>query len=604
MKRLVLTCLLFACITNIRAQDAEVDSLLKVLKTAPDDTNRLKLLSDISDIAPDGEWQKYSEQMRVLAEQFMKNTDASIQRAGKKYYSISLNNSGFGYFEKGDFKNALDLYSRSMKLSKEVGDYENVALELSNIGATYDRQGEAAKAIEIYEEALKIELKESKPANVSGTLLNIGSLYNSKGITDSALVYYQRALSIVQKNNIKNHTVTILYYNLGVSFETQGNLSRASEYYTTGLKISELIGDKSGKAGNMKGLASVYFKQGDAANAMALAKPALAIAVETENLRDIQRTSELLKRIHQKQGNFKEAFDMYVLETSTRDSLARKENEKAVLRNQFQYDYDLKEATAKAEQEKKDGIASSELRRQKVQKMAFLGGFGVMVLFAGVFFRQRNKIGREKKRSEDLLLNILPEEVAEELKHKGTAAAKHFDNVTVFFSDFKSFTTISEKLSPQQLVDELHECFSAFDNIMHKYNIEKIKTVGDAYLAVSGLPLANPNHAEDVVKAALEIQHFMAERKKQNANREGLYDIRVGINSGSVVAGIVGVKKFAYDIWGDTVNTAARMEQNSEAGKINISETTYSVVKDKFTCLYRGEIEAKNKGKLKMYFVS
>jgi len=198
----------------------------------------------------------------------------------------------------------------------------------------------------------------------------------------------------------------------------------------------------------------------------------------------------------------------------------------------------------------------------------------------------------------------LPEEVADELMKKGDAEAKLFKYVTVFFSDFKGFTDISQNLSPQQLVQELHECFSAFDNIMSKYGIEKIKTVGDAYLCVAGLPTPNDNHAEIMIKAALEIQEYMKIRKEQHLNREGLYAIRVGIHSGSVVAGIVGIKKFAYDIWGDSVNTAARMEQNGEEGKVNISEATYLLVKDQFNCEYRGEIEAKGKGKVKMYFVA
>jgi class 3 adenylate cyclase len=136
---------------------------------------------------------------------------------------------------------------------------------------------------------------------------------------------------------------------------------------------------------------------------------------------------------------------------------------------------------------------------------------------------------------------------------------------------------------------------------MHKYNIEKIKTVGDAYLAVCGLPLTDEKHPENVLNAALEIRDFMQKRRTEHGDKT--FEIRIGIHSGSVVAGIVGVKKFSYDIWGDTVNTAARMEQNSQAGKINISEATYELVKNKFTCQYRGEIEAKNKGKLKMYFV-
>jgi class 3 adenylate cyclase len=210
-----------------------------------------------------------------------------------------------------------------------------------------------------------------------------------------------------------------------------------------------------------------------------------------------------------------------------------------------------------------------------------------------------NELKREKQRSDELLLNILPQEVAEELKEKGKAEAHYFDHVTVLFTDFANFTQASEMLQPRQLVQELHECFTAFDNIIERNGLEKIKTVGDAYLAVCGLPAPDPLHAQKTVKAALEIRNFIAERK----NSAKVFEIRIGIHTGSVVAGIVGVKKFAYDIWGDTVNTAARMEQSCEPGKINISETTHELVKDDFTCIYRGAIEAKNKGYMDMYFV-
>jgi class 3 adenylate cyclase/tetratricopeptide (TPR) repeat protein len=209
----------------------------------------------------------------------------------------------------------------------------------------------------------------------------------------------------------------------------------------------------------------------------------------------------------------------------------------------------------------------------------------------------------EKQKSDDLLLNILPGEVADELKISGTTTARHYSNVTVLFTDFANFTQAAEKMSPQGLIDELHTCFKAFDEITGKYGIEKIKTIGDAYLAVCGLPTADPKHAENVVRAATEINVFMANRLAHMGS-DLTFSVRIGIHSGSVVAGIVGVKKFAYDIWGDTVNTAARMEQNSEAGKINISEATYELVKGKFNCEYRGEVEAKGKGGMKMYYVS
>ena len=214
------------------------------------------------------------------------------------------------------------------------------------------------------------------------------------------------------------------------------------------------------------------------------------------------------------------------------------------------------------------------------------------------------KVEEQRKRSEELLLNILPLEVAEELKENGSARAKQFDEVTVMFTDFKGFTEISEKLSPYELVEEIHNFFKEFDVIIEKYKLEKIKTIGDAYMCAGGLPTFNKTHAEDSVKAALEIQAFMQrhleERKKSN---KAVFEIRIGIHTGPVVAGIVGVKKFAYDIWGDTVNIASRMESSGEVGKVNISASTCELVKDKFKCIHRGKIQAKNKGTLDMYFV-
>ncbi len=219
--------------------------------------------------------------------------------------------------------------------------------------------------------------------------------------------------------------------------------------------------------------------------------------------------------------------------------------------------------------------------------------------------RQKNvAITHEKELSDALLLNILPEEVAEELKEKGTAEAKQFDEVTVMFTDFKNFTQISEKLSPKELVHEVHSRFRDFDNIISKYNIEKIKTIGDAYMCAGGLPVTNSTHAIDVVNAAIEIQQYVETNKRdKEAAGELFFEIRIGIHTGPVVAGIVGVKKFAYDIWGDTVNLASRMESSGEVGKVNISETTFNLVKDHFMCTPRGKVQAKNKGEVEMYFV-
>lgn len=211
------------------------------------------------------------------------------------------------------------------------------------------------------------------------------------------------------------------------------------------------------------------------------------------------------------------------------------------------------------------------------------------------------ELQRAKKATDDLLLNILPATVIEELQRKGRVAAHAHPNVTVIFADFKDFTQHSERLSPQHLVDELNACFTAFDHLLAAHQVEKIKTVGDAYLAVSGLPSPNADHALVAVRLALEMRDFIQARNAAPGSRG--FDIRIGLHSGDVVAGVVGIHKYAYDIWGDTVNIAARMQENCLPGHVNISATTHDLVSEHFTCNYRGELEAKNKGRMKMYFV-
>ena len=258
------------------------------------------------------------------------------------------------------------------------------------------------------------------------------------------------------------------------------------------------------------------------------------------------------------------------------------------------------------------------MRRQKILRNSFiLFGILLLALAIGIWHRykyvSRTKnrlaeqniiIERERKKSDELLLNILPAETAHELKETGSSDARQFDMVTVLFTDFKGFTRIAEKLSPAELVAEIDFCFKEFDRIISKYAVEKIKTIGDAYMCAGGLPVANKTNPVDVVKAAIEIQQFMQELKNSRIkNNELFFEARLGIHTGPVVAGIVGIKKFAYDIWGDTVNIASRMESSGEVGKINISQFTYELVKGQFECQYRGKVQAKGKGGIDMYFV-
>jgi class 3 adenylate cyclase len=218
--------------------------------------------------------------------------------------------------------------------------------------------------------------------------------------------------------------------------------------------------------------------------------------------------------------------------------------------------------------------------------------------------RQKEVIQAAKMQSDSLLLNILPDEIAEELKRFGRSYARKHQQVSVLFADIKGFTLVAETLSPEKLVTELDEVFRAFDNIVDKYDMEKIKTIGDAYMCACGLPRSDGENALKAVKTAIDMQQFIRgfglACRIQNLPE---FEIRIGIHTGPVIAGVVGSRKFAYDIWGDTVNIASLMEQHGEVGKINISASTYSLIREHYNCIHRGKIEVKSKGGIDMYFV-
>jgi len=210
----------------------------------------------------------------------------------------------------------------------------------------------------------------------------------------------------------------------------------------------------------------------------------------------------------------------------------------------------------------------------------------------------------ERAKSEKLLLSILPKEITEELMTEGSSEPLYYPHASVVFTDFKGFTQIASDMTPKELVQELDKCFSYFDSVLDRNNLEKLKTIGDSYMFAGGIPKTNNTHAIDCVLASLEIQSFMNQMGAiRTAMNLPYWELRLGINTGPLVAGVIGEKKFSYDVWGDTVNLASRMESSGEEGKINISKDTYEYVKDFFECEYRGQVKAKNKGEIDMYFV-
>lgn len=625
LKYFILLLLLFfgkaRCYAQLSGQPL-IDSLLKEMQQQKEDTNKVKVLYALSynyrNTNPD-EGIKYGQQGLELA----------TNLEWKKGIAWANANIGANYWCKSDYPHALEYDYKALKMHDETGDKQGVAKVMGNIGNVYDEQGDFRRALEYYLKALKIYEEIGNKLGAAIVTGNIGNVYGSQSDFPRALEYYFKALKMHEEIGDKQGVARVTG-NISGAYTVHKNYIMAIAFGKKSLEITEEIGDKRETAYSLAEIGEAYLalthdSVKDAGNAamqdeipagitlpdisipaskstrLRIATEYLQRALDTAKKTDIPDVMKDcyhdLAEAYKTEGDFKKAMEYYDDYTTIKDSIFSKENAKkiAVLENQRTEEAD----SLKRVHEKH----VADLKYRQLRNYSYLGIAGTLALLVFSFFivRERGKAVKERKKSDGLLLNILPSEVAEELKDKGASEARYFDDVTILFTDFVNFTQAGEKMSPQALIGELDTCFKAFDDITAKYGIEKIKTIGDAYLAVGGLPAANPKHAEHVVAAAREISSFMAARYARL--RDKTFEVRIGIHSGSVVAGIVGVKKFAYDIWGDTVNTAARLEQNCEAGRINISEVTYELVKDKFKCEYRGEIEAKNKGMMKMYYV-
>ncbi|PZR20802.1 MAG: hypothetical protein DI539_09725 [Flavobacterium psychrophilum] len=546
------------------------------------------------------------------ADCFREVRDVAEKKGNTNMFMTSSKAMADIYTKRGDREKAMEMYRSLLKKAESQKVFNGYTADVySSLASFYSEKKQHKTAIDYYNKALKIRENFGDIYGQAGALGYISSEYHALGDAANEKKYLEKAYAV----NLQNpYGLTRMYAH--VFF---GRILFANENYEEALKNhleSLAIGEKL-NAGEVTALANcnvgaTYFelaKKG-VANADELLDKAIfhlekGIKVNRE-FKNLERISSFLYYLYQAydlKSDFKKAFVTHKEYILYRDSLNNMEKNNQFLVKEKEYEYGKKETQLKAKQK-------ISLENEKSLRNMSLAGAAFLIVIAGgvgvgyVRKRRDNKIiENEKKRSDDLLLNILPYEVAEELKEKGEANAKYYEQVSIIFTDFEEFTRLSEKMSPGDVISQLNYCFKAFDRIITKYNIEKIKTIGDAYMAVSGLPNPDPDHALNAVKAALEMRDFIdaykEERKKQG---EVYFEMRIGINSGEVVAGIVGIKKFAYDIWGDAVNVAARMETNGKVGKVNVSETTYNLIKNEMDGEYRGEIEVKGKGMVKMYF--
>ncbi|MEY8019939.1 adenylate/guanylate cyclase domain-containing protein [Muriicola sp. SD30] len=621
------------------AQRSAIDSLKNQVATGIRDTNKVRNLNELS----------IAVLMEGEIEESMRLSKQSIELAEQLNYQIGEaygeKNMGLAYYYQGDYKKVLSHWSRSLEIFEGIDDAQGISNLSSNLGAVYYSQGSNTRALDLYLRSLNFAEKIKDSLRIASVLLNIGGLYaDNPNDYDKALDYFNRIPPYLPSLN--NPQITTGYLmGVGEVYLLQGRYEKAMGYYKQALELTYGTQDYSG---NLTKLGIVEHKMGDRSQAIDYLNLALSNArennqqlhivhaltelgnvyqeftfdkalksyKEAETLANEMQTQFELKEIYKglssayaRQGDYENAYAYQTLQMGKKDSLFNLETDDKIRGLQFEFEIDKKQDELVSAQQE---LQISELETKRQQYVIYgtvLGLLLVFVLAVGSYKRYRyvnktNKIiAEEKDRSDKLLLNILPEETAQELKQHGKVAAKKFDSVTILFSDFKGFTSHAQNLNPEILVKSVDYYFSRFDEIMDKYGLEKIKTVGDAYMCAGGLPFPTSDHPFKMVEAAFEMAAVMEEIKTNPKEDIVPFDVRIGINTGTVVAGVVGLNKFAYDIWGDAVNVASRMETLSDPGRINISENTYEIIKNVYECEPRGEVEVKNKGMMAMYFV-
>ena len=558
---------------------------------------------------------------------------------------------------RSDPAGALAHFRKCLQAASDMGDRRREANTLSNMSNVYRGLGDLPQALEHLQRSLSIDAELGNNPGLAGTYNNIGNIHKELEDLPKALENYTRSVHLyTDVEDIRGRAQALV--NLAVTRGEMGDALTAIEqlwesrdlYATMGRKLElGMVHNNLGRflggmgrwkealaeldiaegllreVGHQRTLARTHFYRGDiflaqgrAREAVAQCNLGMAIAVDAGLLYQQKECLGCLMKAHAQLGEFRQAFQTQERYMELADSLSNLNNSREITRMELartfqeqQIAYSL--ANARDRFARELAYQESLQREEERRNLLLFSAIGVLALAGGLWSRlrymrrSRSIIQKERDRSDRLPLNILPADVAEELKLKGSAQARTFQAATVLFTDFKGFTQVAEQLTPEELVAEIDHCFKGLDEIVQRHGVEKIKTIGDAYMAVAGVPDPEASSARSMVMAALEMQEFIQRRRTERL-MEGrpAFEMRIGIHTGPVVAGIVGSRKFQYDIWGDTVNTASRMESSGAPGEVNISEATYALVKDlpglRFTP--RGRVEAKGKGFLEMFFVS
>ena len=512
-----------------------------------------------------------------------------------------------GYLQKGnalrvksDLSKALEAYFISIRYAAKINDTRKIGQLTISIADTYSETGNTKNAEQYYNQGISILRTVNDSTSLATALLNAGDEYFNTGKYDSALIFFSESGIIFKKKNSK---IGLAYNlgNLGMVYAQQGKDKLAATRINEAIVMLEQLEDYYPISVYLNYMADIYWRKSERAEALSYAERSLNLSTRYGLKERISEANLKLSEFYDQMGDTKKSLTFYKNYILYRDSVTNIKSVEDMANMRTNFEVSKKQVEV--------DLLNQQKKNQRIVIVASLLAFAVILITAiGLyrrykFVRETNRIiDEEKQKSDNLLMNILPQETAEELKNNGFVKVRKIESATVLFTDFKGFTNLAEKAEPELLVKSIDYYFREFDKITTKYGLEKIKTIGDSYMCAGGVPVESENHALHTVKAALEIASF-------SLNTSGIpkdllrFEIRIGIHTGPVVTGVVGMKKFQYDIWGDTVNIASRMESSSQPGRVNISDSTFQIVKNEFNCSYRGELDVKNKGMLKMYFV-
>lgn len=619
---------------------AKIQLLKEKLNTAKEDTSKVLLLQSLS-------FQYNSIDPRIGLDYGEQSLELAKDLKFENAYSDCYNSIGGNQFAMGDLKHALETFSKAVELNEKNSIEEKLSDNYANIGNIYYNLSNYTEALSYYQKSLHLDEKLDNKSGIAANYGSIGNVYSNLSNYESAKKYYKNALDIYELTDNMRGKATILG-NIGSVFHDQGEYEKSLEYFNKSLELWQLFGNKMGIATNLGTIANSYNLSNEFSKAIEYYEQAMDISNElgdkyglsalygnagilyhrlsidsvvakyrsqfpaltanpkknlTKSIEYSEKAVELAKDVgslnmlsdwyanldkaYTKLGDYKKAYYYQEKWTEIRDSVFSMDKAKEIATLEFDKQNQINEKELK--------LKDLQLLRKKNEQTLLFAGLGGSAVILLIIFLQRRK-------SEKLLHNILPVSIAKRLKKSEKNIADRFDESSIVFIDLVGFSEISQKISPEKAVEFLNNVFSKIDKITKEYSLEKIKTIGDCYMAVCGLPEKDGNHAYNTVKFSQKVGEMLKEQKGPYGEE---ISFRAGVDCGAVVAGIIGEKKFSYDLWGDAVNTASRMESSGVKNKIQVTKNVIDKIKDTdIDYEERGEILIKGKGNIVTYFIN